>query len=244
MKEQETVEQLETSQMQVTLRGPQSKESPSKETQSKEMWNEQGADESIEETQSYRAGAYGLLAALLRNAPDQAVLDHIAALSEVSADTDELAVALSMLGLAAGHCDIDAIDEEYHALFIGIGRGELVPYGSWYQTGFLMEKPLAVLRDDLTRLGFERDSDVCEPEDHIAALCEVMALMIDEVRGEANSEEYSEQQSQFFEAHVGSWADRFFKDMTESNSAVFYRSVGRLGQAFIEFEKRYLSMNI
>ena len=229
MKEQETVDSFDTPQLQTAL----------SQTEPKEIWSEQGTAESIEETQSYRVGAYGLLAALLRGAPDQALLDHIGALSEVSADTDELSVSLSVLGLAASHCDTDAIDDEYHALFIGIGRGELVPYGSWYQTGFLMEKPLAVLRDDLARLGFERDGDVCEPEDHIAALCEVMALMIGD---ECEGEEYSEQQSKFFEAHVGSWSDKFFKDMTESTSAVFYRSVGRLGLAFIEFEKRYLSM--
>ncbi|MBL4711722.1 MAG: molecular chaperone TorD family protein [Gammaproteobacteria bacterium] len=210
----------------------------------KEIWNEQGTEESIEGAQAYRAGAYGLLAALLRSPPDQAVLEHIAALSEVSSETDELSVALSMLGLAASHCDIDAIDDEYHTLFIGIGRGELVPYGSWYLTGFLMEKPLGVLRDDLASLGFERNNDVSEPEDHVAALCEVMALMIGDVQNTKDGEGYSEQQARFFEAHIGSWADKFFKDLTESKSAVFYRSVGRLGLAFIEFEKRYLSMSV
>jgi len=233
MKEQETVNQLEVSRILVT---PEQTDLPSKV-----IWNEQSTVASSEDTQRYRAGAYGLLAALLRQAPEQTVLDHIAALSEVSVDTDELAVSLSMLGLAASHCDIAAINDEYHALFIGIGRGELVPFGSWYQTGFLMEKPLAVLRDDLSKLGFERDSNVCEPEDHIAALCEVMALMISE---ETSGEEYSEQQSQFFEAHIGLWADEFFKDLAESSTAVFYRSVGRLGMAFIVFEKRYLSMNL
>jgi len=232
MKEQETAEQLESSQMQAILKRPG--------LESKAIWRER----KIEETQAYRAGAYGLLAALLRRTPDQAVLEHIAALSEESADSDELAVALSMLGLAASHCDIDAIDDEYHALFIGIGRGELVPYGSWYQTGFLMEKPLGILRDDLAKLGFERDSDVCEPEDHIAALCEVMALMISEAQDVSSGEEYSEQQRQFFETHIGSWTDKFFRDLSESSSAVFYRSVGRLGLAFIAFEKRYLSMSI
>ncbi len=83
-----------------------------------------------------------------------------------------------MLSLAAEHSSTESLRDEYHALFIGLGRGELVPYGSWYQTGFLMEKPLGLLRADLARLGFERAEEVHEPEDHVAALCEVMALLI------------------------------------------------------------------
>lgn len=236
MKEQETVDRLDVPQVQVALNRP--------EVNTNDVWSDRSIEDPVEETQSYRAGAYELLAALLRKTPDQALLDHIAVLSEVSDDTDELAVSLSMLGLAASHCDIEAINDEYHALFIGIGRGELVPYSSWYQTGFLMEKPLAVLRDDLAKLGFERKDDIPESEDHIAALCEVMALMITDMDGGTAGEEYSEQQRQFFYAHIGTWADNFFRDMTESTSAVFYRSVGRLGLAFIEFEKRYISMSL
>lgn len=241
MKEQEAAEQLQSSQMQVALDQSQAE---SQMTETQIVWSEAGTEGSLEQTQAYRAGAYGLLAALLRSPPDQAVLGHIAVLSEVSSETDEISVALSMLGLAASQCDIAAIDDEYHSLFIGIGRGELVPYGSWYQTGFLMEKPLGVLRDDLAALGFERNDDVKEPEDHIAALCEVMAMMISDVQYASAAEDYSEQQNCFFEAHIGSWADRFFSDMTGSTSAVFYRSVGRLGLAFIEFEKRYLAMSV
>ena len=90
-------------------------------------------DSNVDETQVYRSGAYKLLGALLRNTPDQVMLNHITQLGKIETETDELSVALSMLGLAARHCDISSIDDEYHALFIGLGRGELVPYGSWYQ---------------------------------------------------------------------------------------------------------------
>ncbi len=227
MKEQETGKQLDSSQVQIAFE---------QEAESKTVWSAQKADE----TQAYRAGAYELLAALLRNTPDQATLDYISTLSEINTEADELAVSLSMLGLAASHCDVDAIDDEYHALFIGLGRGELVPYGSWYLTGFLMEKPLGILRDDLAMLGFQRNSDTSEPEDHIAALCEVMALMINDVQ----SDENLDPQQQFFDAHINPWADKFFKDMSEASSATFYRSVSRLGLAFIAFEKRYLSMRV
>lgn len=195
------------------------------------------------ETQAYRAGAYELLAALLRSPPSQSVLDYIASVSDEKSEQNELMVALSMLGLAASSCDIAAIDDEYHALFIGLGRGEVVPYGSWYQTGFLMEKPLGILRKDLAAIGFERNSEVHEPEDHIAALFEVMSLMIHQ-QGELSLDEKLEQQKQFFDAHIGCWADKFFSDLSESSSAVFYRSVGRLGTAVINFEARYLSMSV
>lgn len=198
----------------------------------------------IDETQAYRAGAYKLLAALLRSTPDQATLDYVASLGEINSETDELSVALSMLGLAASHCVIDAIDDEYHALFIGLGRGELVPYGSWYLTGFLMEKPLGILRDDLLKLGYERTQDTSEPEDHIAALCEVMSLMIDEGLNDASVGNDVSLQQRFFDAHIGPWAEQLFRDLSESPSAVFYRSVGRFGLAFIQFEKRYLSMKV
>ena len=195
----------------------------------------------ISETQAYRAGAYRLLAALLRSSPDRTLLDHVGGLSDIDAQTGELVVAMSMLGLAARSCDVATVDDEYHALFIGLGRGELVPYGSWYMTGFLMEKPLGELRDDLSEMGFERSVDVCEPEDHIAALCEVMSMLIEDGQ---SGEGLSPQQSLLFERHMAPWVDRFFHDLSESEAAVFYRSVGRFGTAFVEFERRYLTMKV
>jgi TorA maturation chaperone TorD len=199
---------------------------------------------SLDEAQRYRAGAYRLLAALLRSAPDREILDQVSMLGEVDAGIDELAVSMSMLGLAAGHCNIEAISDEFHRLFIGIGRGELVPYGSWYLTGFLMEKPLGILRDDLAILGFERADDVSEPEDHIAALSEVMSLLIEEGLETGVDPVHEPLQKEFFEKHIAPWADRFFVDLSESPSAIFYRSVGRFGLDFIAFEKRYFSMSI
>jgi TorA maturation chaperone TorD len=200
------------------------------------------------DTQTYRAGAYRLLAALLRDAPDQKVLAQTAELSAAEESGDDLSVALSMLGLSAKHCDPLAIRDEYHTLFIGLGRGELVPYGSWYLTGFLMEKPLGLLRDDLARLGFERTQDTREPEDHIAALCEVMALLIQDHASQdfdgPLATQIEEAQSRFFESHISAWAELFFRDLSDASSAVFYRAVGRLGAEFMAFEKQYLSMTV
>lgn len=190
----------------------------------------------IDEEQHYRASAYALIAALLRVTPDQQMLDRLGGLpSKESTDGDELLLAMSTLSLSAKLHTPASIDEEFHDLFIGFGKGEVVPYGSWYLTGFLMEKPLSDLRDDLARLGYERNVSVTEPEDHAAALCEVISLMIAENVDLA-------MQKQFFESHMTSWMSRFFTDLSEAKSAIFYRAVGRFGAAFIAFENEYFSM--
>ncbi len=187
------------------------------------------------EEQRYRAGAYSLLASLLRAVPEQSTLEQVTQLATLNEQQDELALAMHMLGLAAQGSSNQQLDDEFHALFIGLGRGELVPYGSWYLTGFLMEKPLAILRDDLTVLGYERQNDIREPEDHVAALCEVMAMLINDGKSLLA-------QQTFFEAHLASWLDRFFTDLSEAKHAVFYRAVGRFGKAFIELEQHYLAL--
>lgn len=191
----------------------------------------------ISEEQHYRSSVYKVLAGLLKSAPDNDALEQVSVFASIEQEGDELAVAMSMLGLSAKASNANAVDDEFHALFIGLGRGELMPYASWYLTGFLMEKPLSALRDELSVLGFERSENVHEPEDHIAALCEVMAMMIDENFA-------LHQQEKFFTTHMSNWIDHFFTDLSEAESAVFYRSVGRFGQAFSVFEKQYLTMSV
>ena len=98
-----------------------------------------------------------------------------------------------------------------------------------------MERPLGQLRADLAKLGFERSDDVHEPEDHIAALMEVMAMLIYEGAPQ-------EQQRLFFETHLSSWAKDFMNDLSVAETATFYRSVARLGSAFVAIESQYLSL--
>ncbi|MCG6867875.1 MAG: molecular chaperone TorD family protein [Gammaproteobacteria bacterium] len=184
--------------------------------------------------QQYRAAAYGILAALLRSAPSQELLEQVGGFAGIDDAADEMALSMSLLGLAAARCSADSIGEEFHGLFIGLGRGELLPYGSYYLTGFLMEKSLGDLRDDLRRLGFAREADVHEPEDHIAALFEVMAMLIQAGGSHATQEA-------FFAAHIDSWVQRFFTDMAAAGSAVFYKAVARFGNAFMGIEKRYFT---
>ena len=192
--------------------------------------------EIIEQEQRYRASAYALLAALLRAPPEQALLDHVVELSpESDPESDELSLAMAELAGAARKARPTDLEDEYNSLFIGLGRGEVVPYGSWYLTGYLMEQPLSDLRDDLRALGFERNPDIREPEDHVAAIFEVFSVMI--------SDRVSlERQQSFYERHMKSWLSRFFNDLSEAKSADFYGFVARFGVAFYRLEETYLSM--
>ncbi|MDX1604727.1 MAG: molecular chaperone TorD family protein [Candidatus Competibacterales bacterium] len=183
-----------------------------------------------------RAGTYSLLAALLRDVPDAGLLQQLSRIEPEGPAGDELAGAWQDLRRAALDAVPESLSREFHELFIGLGRGQIVPYGSWYLTGFLMEKPLGELRRDLARLGFERQDSVREPEDHAAALCEVMAMLIhDDARPLTV-------QRQFFESHMGNWFEILFRDLEQAPAAGFYRSVARLGGAFTRLEKHYLAM--
>jgi TorA maturation chaperone TorD len=126
---------------------------------------------------------------------------------------------------------VETIEREYFDLFIGLGRGELLPYGSFYLTGFLHERPLARLRDDLTMLGIERAEGQVEPEDHAAILCEIMAgLASGRLSAPSGSDE------QIFEKHIAPWMGRFFTDLERAEAANFYRHVGALGRVFLDIE--------
>ena len=180
------------------------------------------------ETEAGRACVYGLLAALLARAPEDALLARLAGLD---GDGTALGEALGALGAAAREAQAGAVEREFHDLFIGLGRGELLPYASYYLTGFLHERPLAKLRGDLAGLGLARADGAVEPEDHIATLCEVMAGLI-----EGDLADGPDQDRRIFERHLRPWAERFFADLEQAKAARFYRAVGRLGRVFIGIE--------
>jgi TorA maturation chaperone TorD len=175
-----------------------------------------------------RAQEYALLAALLLSAPSPALLERIAQLRD---DATPLGRAHANLAEAASQAVAADVEREYFDLFVGLGRGELLPYASYYLTGFLNERPLSRLRDDLTALGIERVENNFEPEDHAAALCEIMAGL-----ASGRFPASPEVQRAFFEKHVSRWMGRLFADMETVKSAKFYRSVGALGRLFLEIE--------
>jgi TorA maturation chaperone TorD len=189
----------------------------------------------IDEIDQLRASEYGLLSLLLGKAPDADTLSRVALLK---GDGSELGMAHLDLAGAAAAFDDGAVSKEFFGLFIGLGRGELLPYASYYLTGFLHERPLARVREDLERLGIERAGSSREPEDHIAILLEVMAGL---ARGEFEAD-FAEQ-ARFFERHLKPWAARMFADLEMSEQARFYRAVGRVGRVFMELETEAFTLS-
>ncbi len=186
------------------------------------------AEPNVDDVARGRAQEYALLARLLRDSPDAAFLKQIAQLRD---DATALGAAHRQLAQAAEHISAADVEREFFSLFIGVGRGELLPYASYYVTGFLHERPLARLRQDLSRFGIARAEGVAEPEDHAGILCEVMAGL---AGGQLPAPEDAGRT--IFENHVAPWMGRFFADLERAEAAEFYQRVGAVGRIFLEIE--------
>ena len=183
-----------------------------------------------------RADLYDYLAALLAGPPSKALLQKTVALK---GDDSDLGAGFKALSRVATAQSEKSAESEFNALFIGMGRGELLPYASFYLTGFLNEKPLAALRSDMAGLRITRAPNVFEPEDNIASLFEMMAGMITGRFGDPAS---LDQQKQFFNKHIGPWAGHFFADLEGAKNSVFYAPIGAIGRVFIEIEQEAFRM--
>lgn len=182
----------------------------------------------------FRDDLYVLLSFLLVKPPDDDALKKLADLSWESDILPSLSNALETLRKTARCCRFNRIEREFENLFIGMGRGEIVPYASWYAEKLVMGTPLVRLRSDLAKMGISRQANVCEPEDHAAALFETMALI-------TRSPKISmPRQTAFFYRHIHPWMIRFFQDLQRSRSACFYRCVGSLGELFLRVENQHL----
>lgn len=189
----------------------------------------------VDDVDQLRARHYDLLAVLLGRAPDQPLLDRLARLS---GDDSALGRLTANLARAAAQTNAAAVDREFFNLFIGVGRGELLPYASYYLTGFLNERPLARVRGDFAALAIERQELASEPEDHVAVLFEAMAGL---AAGRFDAGPGEEQR--FFERNLQPWVERFLADLETASAARFYRSVGALGRAFVEIEAEAFAMD-
>lgn len=183
-----------------------------------------------------RADLYNFLGLLLSGPPDQLLLDQCVGLS---GDETDLGQAISGLSRVAKACKPARVESEFNALFIGLGRGELLPYASYYLTGFLHEKPLATLRNDMAARGMTRAPNVYEPEDNIASLMEMMGGMI--VGRFGNPAPLSDQK-EFFNRHIAPWAGHFFSDLEGAKNSVLYASIGSVGRTFMEIEREAFRM--
>jgi TorA maturation chaperone TorD len=188
----------------------------------------------IDEVDAARAAEYALLAVLLVRAPDA---DMLARLGRLRGDASPLGLAHAALAEAAASITVERAEREYFNLFIGIGRGELLPYGSYYLTGFLNERPLARLREELARLGIERVEGNSEPEDHAAILCEIMAGIVGGKFGTPAGADRA-----LFEQHLAPWLGRFFADLERAEAAELYRRIGAVGRVFMSIESEAFAL--
>ncbi|MCB1340826.1 MAG: molecular chaperone TorD family protein [Pseudooceanicola sp.] len=192
---------------------------------------EPARDTAVAEEDRLRADLYNFLGVLLASPPDQMLLDQAAGLS---GDASDLGQAIDGLSRVARVTKPKAAEREFNALFIGLGRGELLPYASYYLTGFLNEKPLAQLRGDMAAQGITRAPNVYEPEDNIASLMEMMGGMI---VGRFGAPVPLGAQRAFWNRHIGPWAGHFFADLEGAKNSVLYASVGAVGRIFMSIEK-------
>lgn len=191
----------------------------------------------IAEEDRARADLYNFLGALLARPADEMLLAQTAGLA---GNETELGQAIATLARVAKVSKPKAVTSEFNNLFIGLGRGELLPFASYYLTGFLNEKPLATLRKDMLARGMQRSDTVFEPEDSIASLMEMMGAMI---VGRFGTPADIDTQKQFFNTHINPWAGHFFTDLEEAKNSVFYAPVGTLGKIFMSVEAEAFRMS-
>jgi TorA maturation chaperone TorD len=129
--------------------------------------------------------------------------------------------------------DVAGAAEEHDALFGGVGKPEIFVYASYYLSGFLNERPLAHLRDELQRLGLTRDDSRGETEDHVAYLFEVMRYLI---AGEDAEVCNLEQQRRFFRGQLQPWLGQLCETVEAHPRAKTWRAVAEMTREFVQVE--------
>lgn len=181
-----------------------------------------------------RAEVYGLLASLYYAPPSPDLYGQLrVAVTEAPAAGAFLETNWSELVAAARRLSVAQVDDEYVALFGGVGKPEVFLFGSWFIAGYLNEKPLVDLRHDLAALGLERPSGVLETEDHIASLCEVMRYLI---AGDDAGVSNLAAQQRFFDAHLRAWVERLCDAIAAQPRADFYRALAGFTRDFFAVE--------
>ena len=182
-----------------------------------------------------RGRFYNLLATLLLAPPSDELLHALAVADPIAAQTGDLESAWEQLVLVAGIMDSGAVREEFDALFVATGTPLINPHASLYLSGFMMDRPLAALRDTLRELRLARQDSAAELEDHLGSLFETMALLITQGRPLTI-------QREIFKTYIGSWLERCLADIRETPDANFYRKVVDLIDAFYKVEMQAFTM--
>ena len=194
--------------------------------------------EIIDAEDQLRVDMYSFLASLLRTEPTAELVNQ---LTNLESDDSPIGKSIKTLSKLASSMDLPTIRDEYVRIFVGVGRGEILPFASYYLTGFLKDKPLAKLRNDMKEIGIELAENVKEPEDHIASLFDMMSGLI---LGKFNKKFSISEQKNFFNKHLGPWVDLLMRDIESSKIAVFYSPIGTIGREFIEIERSSFSMDV
>ncbi|MDB2590792.1 molecular chaperone TorD family protein [bacterium] len=185
-----------------------------------------------------RADMYSFLANLLRAEPSVELVNQ---LTKLESDESPIGKSIKTLSKLASSLDLPTIRDEYVRIFIGVGRGEILPFASYYLTGFLKDKPLAKLRNDMKEIGIQLAENVKEPEDHIASLFDMMSGLI---LGKFSKKFSIGEQKEFFNKHLAPWVDLLMRDIESSRIAVFYSPIGTIGREFMEIERSSFSMDV
>ncbi|MDC1067173.1 molecular chaperone TorD family protein [Alphaproteobacteria bacterium] len=185
-----------------------------------------------------RADMYSFLANLLRSEPSEELVNQ---LTKLESDESPIGKSIKTLSKLASSLDLPTIRDEYVRIFIGVGRGEILPFASYYLTGFLKDKPLAKLRNDMKEIGIQLAENVKEPEDHIASLFDMMSGLI---LGKFSKKFSIGEQKDFFNKHLAPWVDLLMRDIESSRIAVFYSPIGTIGREFMEIERSSFSMDV
>jgi TorA maturation chaperone TorD len=183
-----------------------------------------------------RAEVYGLLAALLYAPPTPELLAQLrVAVTQAPQEGGLLETSWRELVGVAREMTDEQIAKEHEQLFGGVGKLEVYLYGSYYLTGFMNEKPVARLRDDLAKLGLERDETMSETEDHFAYCCEVMRFLI---AGDDVSVSNLTNQKSFFGDHIHPWALQMCDALAAHHRAKLYAKLAAFTSAFLEVEQQ------
>lgn len=181
-----------------------------------------------------RAEMYGLLAQLFYQAPTPELLAQLqVAVTDAPDAGGFLEESWRALVAAARASDAQQLAAEFNSLFGGVGKPEVYLFGSHYLSGFLNEKPLVQLRDDLTALGLTRREQMSETEDHVAYLMEVMRYLI---AGDDVAVCNLTQQAQFFSRHLQPWVHAMCQALRAHPRAAFYACLAGLAEAFVSVE--------
>ena len=191
----------------------------------------------ISEEDALRADMYDFLASLLRTEPSDELIEKV---GQLQGDDTPIGRACLTLAHLAKTLDNGIIRNEYVDMFIGVGRGEILPYASYYLTGFLNDKPLANLRSDMSKIGIVRADGVKEPEDHIASLFDMMSGII---RGQFGRVFSVAEQAEFFNKHIEPWGGLLMRDIEAAKTVVFFAPIGSIGKEFLEIESSAFRMD-